>query len=793
MKMHLTFSILLALYGQFLQAQSLTQVIRGKVLDNETRMTIALAKIQILTLQEKPQVLTDSLGEFVFTSVPVGRHMIRISADGYAEQVLSDIILNSAKQVVLQVELAASVIQLNQAEVKVKRNDPAGTHNDLALISGRKFTIDQTNRYAGSLGDPSRMAANFAGVSSVGSQRNDIIIRGNSPMGLLWRLEGADIPNPNHYASQGATGGPVSILNNNTLANSDFLTGAFPAEYGNAGSGVFDLKLRSGNNRKHEFLGQVGFNGFEAGAEGPLRKKNGGSYLVNYRYSTLALMSKLGFKLTYGGVPLYQDLTFKINLPKTKTGEWALMGIGGKSAIEILDKNRDTTDMSYGNSYRNNILNGSDMGVVILNNVKRLGKTGYLRNTISVSYQKRFTRVDSVRDDGVLHGWKYAEDAINTRFQWHGMANVRLSNRLSMRSGAMINRLGSHLRDSFKNGEVVRALRDFEGNSMLLQVYHQWKWQLANRWLLTPGVYTQYWTQNGKWAAEPRLGARYTLSRRSSLQAGAGIHHTLQPLEIMYTRIWDTLQNKYREPNTKLGYSRAKHAVVGFEWLPFSALRIKTEFYYQYLDKVPVDIRTKNNLSLLNWGADFGGLPAVDSFVNQGKGRNYGVEITIEKFFSKGYYWLLTTSLFDSRYAMSDGVWKNTAWNGHYVINALAGYDWKPGKNKNNIVSFNLKFTSAGGRRYIPVDVAETMKSSTQVVYDMAHAFEKQFADYFRADLRIGFKRNGKRITQEWAVDLQNVTNRMNPLTMGWDYRQKTVRTEYQQGFFPMMQYRLYF
>lgn len=171
------------------------------------------------------------------------------------------------------------------------------------------------------------MAANFAGVSIVDDSRNDIIIRGNSPIGLLWRLDGVEVPNLNHFSAAGTTGGPVSMINNNLLANSDFFTSAFPAEYGNAMSGVFDLKMRNGNNQKREYVGQIGFNGFELGAEGPF-KKGEGSYIVNYRYSVLGLMSKIGMKSGTGdATPYYQDLSFKINLPRTKIGKLSLFEI----------------------------------------------------------------------------------------------------------------------------------------------------------------------------------------------------------------------------------------------------------------------------------------------------------------------------------------------------------------------------------------------------------------------------------------------------------------------------------
>lgn len=773
-------------------AQQLTQTVRGKVLENETLQPIVSASVMITTAPEIAAVNSDSSGQFRFSNVPAGRHMVKITAPGYKDVYLSDILVNSAKEVVLNVFMEAEVVVMKQATVTARRNNPAATNNDLITVSGRNFTIDQTNRYAGSLGDPSRMAANFAGVSSVGSQRNDIIIRGNSPMGLLWRLEGADIPNPNHYASQGATGGPVSILNNNTLANSDFITSAFPAEYGNATSGVFDLKMRNGNDHKREWLGQIGFNGFEFGAEGPFAKKNGGSYIINYRYSTLAFMSTLGYKLTYGGVPYYQDLSFKVNLPNTRSGEWSLVGIGGKSHIGILDKNKDTTDMSYGSSYANNIYNGSNMGVLILSNIYKFSKKGYLKTILNVNAQKRFTQVDSV-DVNEATRWKYAEEAINTRIQLHSFVNYKISSRLSTKTGYFLNEFGSNLHDSFRDGEVIRTLRNYEGNNFLAQAYSQFKYQPARSLVITPGLYYQYWAANGQSSLEPRLGAKWNAARKLSLFGGLGMHSNIQPLEIYHAKFWDTVTNKYRIPNENVGFTKARHYAIGFEILPLSNFRFRFEAYYQDLYNVPVETNAAKNFSLLNWGADFGGLPTVDTLLNKGKGRNKGIEFTLEKFFANNYYFLVTTSIFKSEYKTTNNQWRSTAWDGNYILNALAGYDLKPGKNKNSIITFNIKGSIAGGRRYTPIDVTETMKSSTLVVYDFKHAYEKQFDDYFRLDLRIGYKLNGKRVTQEWAVDLQNLTNHKNPLTMSWDLKAKKTKIEYQQGFYPMVTYRIYF
>ncbi len=225
------------------------------------------------------------------------------------------------------------------------KEDKTATNNDLAVVSARSFNVDDTKRYAGALGDPSRMAANFAGVVGGNDSRNDIVVRGNSPTGMLWQLEGLNIPNPNHFGALVSTGGPVSILNNNNLDKSDFMTSAFPAQYGNATAGVFDLKLRDGNNQKREFMGQVGFNGFEFGAEGPFSKTSKASYILNYRYSTLAIFQALGIEFGTGSnTPLYQDLNFKVSVPLSKKSKLIAFGIGGSSEVDLLGSEADLNE-----------------------------------------------------------------------------------------------------------------------------------------------------------------------------------------------------------------------------------------------------------------------------------------------------------------------------------------------------------------------------------------------------------------------------------------------------------------
>src|SRR6476660_8936810 len=213
-----------------------TQTLRGTVTDYDSKFP--LVGVNVILYRDSviaKVVSTDENGNFKMENVPVGRNKIKFSYIGYEEQTMDNVIVTSGKEVVLNVAMNESVHEIN--EVVVSAFKPGETRNEMATVSARPFTIEETDRYAGSRGDPARMASNFAGVQGADDSRNDIVIRGNSPGGVLWRLEGVDIPNPNHFSVPGTTGGPVSMLNSKTLGNSDFFTGAFPAEYGNATGG----------------------------------------------------------------------------------------------------------------------------------------------------------------------------------------------------------------------------------------------------------------------------------------------------------------------------------------------------------------------------------------------------------------------------------------------------------------------------------------------------------------------------------------------------------------------------
>lgn len=334
-------TILVLLCANFSIAQ-ITQNVRGTVVDNESKFPLIGAKVQIFTADSTKtyRALVDEKGAFIIRKVPLGKHTLVATYMSYETQTVP-VIVNSGKESVVNLEMAEEVFETD--EVQIVAQAKGEVLNEMATVSARQFSVEETDRYPGSRSDPARMASNFAGVQGADDSRNDIVIRGNSPLGLLWKVEGIDIPNPSHFSTSGSTGGPVSIINNKILGNSDFFMSAFPAEYGNSTSGVFDLKLRNGNQSVHEFTGQFGFLGTEVMAEGPLNKDKRSSYIVMGRYSTLSIFQSLGITIGTDAVPQYGDGAFKFNFPLQKGGALSVWGIGGKSAIAI--KISDQTEL----------------------------------------------------------------------------------------------------------------------------------------------------------------------------------------------------------------------------------------------------------------------------------------------------------------------------------------------------------------------------------------------------------------------------------------------------------------
>jgi CarboxypepD_reg-like domain len=777
--------------------------IRGQVIDKDSKSPISNVNVVVVNSDPFIGTVTDDKGYFTLPNVPLGRATIKFSYIGYRDAFSNDILIIAGKETQINIELEEKINEIKEVVISDK-SEKGKAKNEFAAVSARSFEVEQTNRFSGSRNDPARMASNFAGVSGANDARNDIIIRGNSPTGLLWRLEGVDIPSPNHFSSFGSTGGPVSMLNNNTLARSDFMTSAFPAEYGNAVAGVFDLKMRSGNKDKYEFLAQVGFNGFELGAEGPFaKKKSQATFLINYRYSTLGVFKAFGVNFGTGtAVPEYQDLTIKIDVPTKKAGIFRFFTLAGLSSIDLLGSKTDTTKKStnlFGNANQD-IYNRVRMGVVGLSHTYFVSPKSFTKFILSASYQWNGVDIDTVS----LVDRKYTSryDKISFRqnkYAAHFLYNHKFNSKNTLVSGVIGDVYHINFSDSLahvidttgKQGFI--PLRTGSGVSALIQVYTSWLHRFTDRLSLTAGLHLQYHTLSKSLTIpEPRLGLKYQLKEGQYISIGYGLHSQLQPVPTYYNV--DTSKTLGTSTNANMGFTRSNHFVVGYDLTFHKDFHFKTEAYFQYVDRAAVD-SFASSFSMLNAGADFA-TPSNANLVNKGTGRNYGLEFTFEKFLSHGYYFLATASIFQSQYRGSDSIWRNTAFNGNYVINGLGGYEFKfsgkKSKTKRNAIAIDVKATLAGGRYYTPVDVAAS-QAARGTVYDVAHAFSEQYPLYYRFDAKLSFRHSFKKTTMEFSIDMQNFTNRKNVFRYSYDARTNTKTQEFQQGLFPVPQFKLFF
>lgn len=787
---------LFLLLSSSLSAQ--TSTLRGVILDKQSESPLIGATVQVLNVEPAIGATTDVDGVFALKSVPVGRQTLRVTYLGYEPQTVPNILLTAGKEVQLDIRLEESFSKMQEVVItaEVSKDRPV---NDFSTISARQFNTEEVMRYSGGRNDVAKLVANFAGVAANNDARNDIIIRGNSPTGVLWRLEGIPIPNPNHFSTLGTTGGPVSALNPNMIANSDFLTGAFPAEYGNALAGVFDINLRSGNKERFEFMGQLGaFSGMEAAIEGPLNRKNDGSFVVAYRHSFAELADAAGLNIGTTATPRYKDLTFNADLGNGKAGKFSVFGIGGWSAIDFLGAEIDTTDL-FANP-EENAYNVSKFGVMGLKHNILLNDRSYVRTVLSVSYSGNTYTADDLKiDNGTPFRIWDVTDATTT-YRLSSYYNVKINSRLNLRTGILLQQQQLDTRvDTRKNTPDFNGdnlpdwytERDFDGWFHQSEAFAQGQYRLTEQLTLNAGLHSLYFDKTEDLALEPRAAINWHFAPKHTVNLGYGLHHQTQPLPVFLFRERQP-DGSSLETNTDLGFTRNQHLVLGYDFKPAASWRVKAEAYYQWLSDVPVE-SFSSSFSMLNTGADFI-FPEKNNLVNEGSGTNIGAELTVEKFFSKGWYSLVTLSLFDSKYKGSDGVERSTAFDGGYVFNVLAGREFKLGSSGRRFLTLDTKLTAAGGRPYTPVNLEASRAAGEEVLYDdLANSL--RLDDYFRWDVKIGFRLNSaqRKFSQTFFLDFQNVTNNANVFAVRYNEVKGNVGRVDQIGFFPDVLYRVEF
>ncbi len=785
MRERLFFILICSLLSSCLFAQELTQTIRGTVVDQESEMVLIGATVRILEISPVMGTSTDINGRFVIENVPIGRHSIRVSYLGYEDVLLSNVLLGSAKEVVLKISMRESYVEMEEVIVSAK-NPKERANNEMATVSSRSFSTDETSRFAASVDDPARMAQSFAGVGTTDDLSNEIVVRGNSPLGLLWRMNGVEIPSPNHFTESGASGGGISALSINMLDNSDFFTGAFPAEYGNATSGVFDVKLRNGNNRQREYAFQLGVLGTDIALEGPIKKDYSGSYLVNYRYSTLSVLTGLGIINTGGDDNIFQDLSFQFNLPDSKRGVFQFFGLFGLSS-SIGTPDRDTVkakpfDEFYDSEFKSNV------GILGLSYKRFLNDETYLLTTVVASRQEIGYTEELINNFSLVKTLNYQDEFINDAYRLSSYLNKKYNRKHTLRSGFILSQLEYDLygRGEDDDGQFRTFLSD-KDRTQTFQSYAQWKYRFAKDWTLNSGLHYFHFMLNDRYSIEPRIGLSYQLNSVQKLSLGFGLHSKLAPFSLFTSTTIDDFGIE-GQANKNLQLTKAMHYILGYDRQLAEEVHLKLELYYQNLFNVYALDDPQTSYSAVNASSGYNTRVLSD----KGSAYNTGLEMTLEKFLSRNYYYLFTASLFDSKYKMPDGREFDTRFNTRYIFSLLGGKEYSVRKGDKNILGVNLKVLWSGGNRYRPIDLQASRYARETITIDTT-GFSESAPDYYRLDATLSYRVNNEKVAHIVSLQMQNVTNRLNVMSYYYDKNKDRILPSDQFGIIPVLKYRVEF
>ena len=717
-------------------------LIQGIVVDDHTQEPIPYANIVASGQDTSRGTVSDLSGNFSI-SVPLGRFEVRASYVGYKDVWMDHVLIGSAISANIEMAMQESAFDLDEVLVKPMVNKKKAKNN-FALLSSRLLSVEEATRYAGGFEDPARLASAFAGVSSrVGT--NGISIRGNAPKYLLWNMEGIEIPNPNHFANLSVFGGGgLTALSSQVLDNTDFMTGAMPAGYSNALSGVFDLSMRSGNHDQHHPSIQMGLIGLDAASEGPLNKQKKSSYLLNYRYSTLAAVQSLLPEEAQG--ISYQDLSFKLSFPSLTKGtvEWWGLGLVDQSGQSpVLDEDLRLYKQDLLDQDVRQYMGASGIKYLkyIDNDLKQV-----VRTQLAFSISNTDLQTGQLTDDDQLA----AKNQINNRqfsISFNSSLSTRFSKQHTNETGLKLRLLGYNLSlaEATIPGKLSSVL-DQKGQSGLTTFYSNSSISVSSRTTLVGGLSLQYFGLTKKSLLEPRLSLTYQVSDRVKTGLGYGAHSRIEPLHHYLLE-----NNSGTSGNKDLRHSRAHHWVLNLEWSPSPNYLVKVEPYYQKLFDIPVT--TESNLSLINiendWFLD-------EKLVNSGGGRNMGIDLTFERYMTRGFYSLVAASIFDSNYNMDGGPWLDTRYNLKYVGNVLIGKEFTWGKESQSSLNINWRTTLLGGQPYQQIDESLSLESD-EIIFDNESLFNNRFQTGLIHHFTINYQVSRPNITHAFSLKILNV------------------------------------
>ena len=776
------------------------QTVRGTVTDAISGEKLIGATVKVV--ETGTGSVVDLEGNFRIDILQSGRYTLETSYVGYEPNVMKEVLVAGVKEVVIDIQLRENNTELTEVVVRPRVNKEA-TVNPAVLTGGVMLSMEEASRFAGGYNDPARLVMSFAGISGE-ADGSGLSIHGNAPERMQYRIEGVEVFTPNHFNDTWNAGyGLVSALNSNVIGNSDFFTSTFNANYNNALSGVFDVKMRTGNNAKHENILQIGTVSEELTLEGPISRKKNSSYIVNYRYGFTSLVDKLNLIDTDGAHVDFQDFSAKLMFPTKRAGTFSIFGLGfydttwdermnledTHSAYDASDNDAKLAQLLAGVSHKIHLGNKWTWRTTAAYNMQHLkndiyyyglerSAEGFISQPLAYEEPERkyLFSIQKVNEDRLLFNTELSKQVTD---RWL----IQLGGEYSHRFFNLAYKSVDQLYAPVSTMHEYTKMKDDTG---LANIFCQNLVRVSNYFSLSAGIAGNYFLLSKNFSVEPRASLKWDPDEKNSFSMGYGLHSMIEKLDAYF----------YRDPegnlaNKDLGLTKAHHLHATYVHKLNSNLTLRMNAYYEYGFDTPVGI-DGSTYCVTNRYFFYTDEPLV----SKGNTRNYGGDITLEHYMNRGFFGQTNFSLYKSQYRGVDKVWRNQLYDRGFMFKILGGKEWMIGKNMLNV---SVKYSIQGGLRYTPIDV-EQMRANIAAgiiddnpIYKDNEAFSQRFDPSGIVDLTISYKINRRHVSHTFAFEGLNILQTETPLYQRFDLGTLDVRTDKSGLSLPNIFYRLDF
>ncbi|MBU0473005.1 MAG: TonB-dependent receptor [Bacteroidetes bacterium] len=738
------------------QENKLVGKIEGFIIDSYSKSELIGANV--LIVNSNIGGATDIKGKFVIESVPVGNYSLKFSFLGYNSVVKTDIIVRSNRITTVNCELNSTSIEADEVVVQ----DAYFQNNGEQQISNINFSREEIRRAPGSAGDVSRILMSLPSVAQVNDQSNTLAVRGGSPIENTFYIDNIEIPNINHFPSQGASGGAIGMLNVDFIEDVNFFTGGFSAIYGNKLSSIMEISLREGN--RNEFDGQLdlNFSGFGGIIEGPISESS--SFMISARRSYIDFLIKM-INVGSSIAPTYGDVEGKIVFDIDKNNKIMLVGVFGDDHMSSDQQNAIENKMVF---YGDQDIYQTTIGV----NWRSLWSSkGYSNTLISFNSMKFIEDFYETGSAALVANNRSNEMFYQLRNINYYQFNKQNSAKFGIEAKHIIadfNNWYSEYSDAIGNPVESFTIKN-TNNSNILAAFGNYIIKPTNRIELTLGARSDYFSYANKLKFSPRFSLSYLFSDETKLNISTGLFYQALPSKLLVLN----------ETNKNLSIPVSQHYIIGIEQLLTESTLLKFEIYQKNYSKFPMDPNQPGIFLIdevyYNDGVSFN----TNKLLDNGEAQTKGAELTIQKKLAKDFYGLIGASYFNAKYKGLDNKWKNRIYDNQFIFNIEGGY--KP----NYSWEFSLRWIYAGGRPYTPFNASESVALNRGVL-DENKINSERYLPYHslnvRVDKRFAFSNSNLVI----YLSVWNVYDRKNEASIYWNQTTNQQDVVYQWGMLPI-------